>query len=88
MGWVSDVTYLWTREGWLYLSATLDLYSPRVVSGSMIDRLDADLVMRSTQSTIASLSGDPFIIRIKAKNSICKKLCRPIGGVKFESKLY
>lgn len=50
--WVSDVTYLWTREGWLYLSATLDLYSRRVVGWSMSDRLDTDLVVRSMQSAI------------------------------------
>jgi putative transposase len=25
--WVSDITYLWTNEGWLYLSVVLDLYS-------------------------------------------------------------
>jgi transposase InsO family protein len=29
--WVTDVTYVWTHEGWLYLAAILDLYSRRVV---------------------------------------------------------
>ena len=30
-GWVTDITYLWTLEGWLYLSVILDLFSRRVV---------------------------------------------------------
>ena len=29
--WVTDVTYVWTQEGWLYLAAILDLFSRRVV---------------------------------------------------------
>ena len=30
-GWVADITYLWTLEGWLYLAVILDLFSRRVV---------------------------------------------------------
>lgn len=37
--WVSDVTFVWTTEGWLYLAIVLDLYSRRVVGWSMSDRL-------------------------------------------------
>ena len=33
--WVTDITYLWTHEGWLYLVVILDLFSRRVVGGSM-----------------------------------------------------
>jgi len=29
--WVSDITYVWTDEGWLYLAVVMDLYSRRVV---------------------------------------------------------
>jgi transposase InsO family protein len=47
--WVSDVTYLWTREGWLYLAVTLDLCSRRVVGWSMSERLDAQLVVRALE---------------------------------------
>ena len=39
--WVTDVTYIWTREGWLYLAAILDLFSRRVVgwaAGASNDR--------------------------------------------------
>lgn len=43
--WASDVTYLWTHEGWLYLAITLDLYSRRVVGWSMSERLTSELVL-------------------------------------------
>ena len=38
--WVTDITYIWTREGWLYLAAILDLFSRRVVGWSMDSHLD------------------------------------------------
>ena len=42
--WVSDITYLWTDEGWLYLAAVLDLYTRKVVGWSMSKTMTADLV--------------------------------------------
>jgi putative transposase len=29
--WIADFTYIWTAEGWLYVSAVIDLFSRRVV---------------------------------------------------------
>jgi putative transposase len=42
--WTSDITYIATREGWLYLAVMLDMYSRRVVGWSMQERLVDDLV--------------------------------------------
>jgi putative transposase len=42
--WVSDITYLWTEEGWLYLAVVLDLYSRLVVGWAMSERMTASLV--------------------------------------------
>jgi transposase InsO family protein len=39
-GWVTDLTYLWTLEGWLYLAVVLDLYSRRVVGWALSERLE------------------------------------------------
>lgn len=41
--YVGDITYLWTEEGWLYLSVVIDLYSRRVVVWSMSERMKAEL---------------------------------------------
>jgi transposase InsO family protein len=45
--WVSDITYIPTTEGWLYLAVVLDLCSRRVVGWSMSSRLSAELVLRA-----------------------------------------
>jgi putative transposase len=42
--YVSDITYIWTQEGWLYLAVFIDLYSRRVVGWSMGSRMKAQLV--------------------------------------------
>lgn len=43
--WVADITYIETREGWLYLAAILDLYSRRIVGWAMSPRIDTALVL-------------------------------------------
>jgi putative transposase len=43
--WVADITYIPTREGWLYLAAVEDLYSRRVVGWAMAERLESRLVV-------------------------------------------
>ena len=43
--WVGDVTYIPTRQGWLYLAVLLDLYSRRVVGWAMSDTIDTRLVL-------------------------------------------
>jgi transposase InsO family protein len=45
--WVADITYIETREGWLYLAALLDLYSRRIVGWAMSERLDTALVLKA-----------------------------------------
>jgi transposase InsO family protein len=45
--WVADITYIPTRQGWLYLAAVEDLYSRRVVAWSMAEHLESRLVVDS-----------------------------------------
>ena len=42
--WTSDITYLWTNEGWLYLAIVLDLFNREVVGWSLKPRMTADIV--------------------------------------------
>lgn len=44
VAWVSDITFLWTQEGWLYIAAVLDLYSRRVVGWSIADHMRTELI--------------------------------------------
>ena len=45
--WVADITYIQTREGWLYLAAILDLYSRKIVGWAMSERIDTSLVLKA-----------------------------------------
>ena len=42
--WVSDITYIWTREGWLYLAVVMDLYSRAIIGLSINKRMTQQLV--------------------------------------------
>lgn len=55
--WVSDITYIPTREGWLYLAITLDLYHRKVVGWSMDRRMTQQLVIDAL--TMALKNGKP-----------------------------
>ena len=50
--YVSDITYIWTQEGWLYLAVVVDLYSRKVVGWSMSPRMKAKLVCDALQMAI------------------------------------
>lgn len=43
--WAADITYIWTREGWLYLAVVMDLFSRRIIGWSMQPRLHKELVL-------------------------------------------
>ena len=43
--WVTDITYIRTHEGWLYLAVVIDLYSRKVIGWSMKSRMQTTLVL-------------------------------------------
>ncbi len=51
--WVGDITYIPTREGWLYLAAVEDLYSRKVVGWSMADHMESRLVVDALEMAVA-----------------------------------
>ena len=44
---VSDITYLWTDEGWLYIAGVMDLYGQKIVGLSMSERMTKELVINA-----------------------------------------
>ena len=50
--WVSDISYVWTMEGWLYLAVIIDLYSRQVVGWAMSDRLKTGFVIEALRQAI------------------------------------
>jgi len=50
--WVSDITYIWTNEGWLYLARVKDLYTKELDGYAINKRMTADLVCRALNIAI------------------------------------
>jgi putative transposase len=52
--WVADITYVWTREGWVYLAAVMDLFSRRIVGWSLNPTMETSLVKEALQRALVS----------------------------------
>lgn len=59
--WASDITYVPTRRGWLYLAVVLDLYSRRVVGWSMSTRITRELAVSALRMAL-SRRGQPRVL--------------------------
>lgn len=57
-----DITYLWTKEGWLYLSVVMDVYSRKIVGWSIDSGLSAELVIRALTMALVHRNPERGII--------------------------
>jgi putative transposase len=60
--WVGDITFVPTREGWLYLAVLLDLYSRQVVGWAMGERINQPLATQALAMAIAQRQPQPGLI--------------------------
>ncbi len=67
--WASDVTYVWTREGWLYLAVVLDLFSRRVIGWHLTPRLTRPLVLTALQRALKERQPDPGFVHHSDRGS-------------------
>jgi putative transposase len=51
--WVTDITFLWTAQGWLYLAVILDLFSRRVVGWATSQNVDRHLALAALDTALA-----------------------------------
>lgn len=79
--WVSDITYIETQEGWLYLAVFLDLFSRMIVGWAMSERIDAELVV-SAYSMGTSRRGEegPQIVHSDRGSQYASELFRTVIG--------
>ena len=54
--YMSDITYIWTQESWLYLAVVIDLFSRKVVGWSMNTRMKATLVCDALRMTVCNVN--------------------------------
>ncbi len=69
VAWVTDITYVWTDEGWLYLAAILDLFSRRVVGLAMSERIDRALVIEALRVAIGRRMPDAGLVHHSDRGS-------------------
>jgi transposase InsO family protein len=67
--WVSDLTYVATREGWLYLVCVLDLFSRKVVGWSMSARMTSALVVSALQMALGRRGGGEGLLHHSDRGS-------------------
>ncbi len=60
--WVSDITYIWSRTGWLYLAVVIDLYSRRVVGWSLNKDLGHEGALSALESALHARQPSPGLI--------------------------
>ncbi len=60
--WTSDITYIWTKQGWLYLAVIMDVYSRKIVGWSLCSSLSAELVIKALMMAILHRNPEQGII--------------------------
>jgi putative transposase len=66
VAWCQDITYIPTREGWLYLASVLDLGSRRLLGYSMADHMRTELVLDALGMAVAARDGDHSVAGVIA----------------------
>ena len=73
----SDITYIPTQEGWLFMAATVDGYSRKCAGGSAADNMEAPLVLRAAQRAL-----------VDAKAATSAKIHHSDRGSQYASELF
>ncbi len=67
--WGSDITYVWTMQGWLYLAVIIDFYSRRVIGWCIDDRMTKALATRALTMAINLRQPPPGLIHHSDRGS-------------------
>lgn len=84
--WGTDITYLWTQQGWIYLAVVIDLYSRRVVGWCMDRRMNKALVIRALMMAVNLRKPSPGLIHHSDRGSqyasqVYQKLLQQFGMI-------
>ncbi|CAM2164078.1 transposase [Burkholderia latens] len=60
--WVTDITYIRTYEGWLYLVAVMDLYSRQIVGWATRSTMTGDLVLQALLAAVWKRKPGPGVM--------------------------
>ena len=60
--WVTDITYIWVQDRWLYLATVMDLYSSRIVGWALDEQMTEELARSALESALANRQVEPGVI--------------------------
>jgi len=67
--WVSDITYVWTHEGYLYLAVIIDLFSRMVIGWAMEEHMRTELVLKALDMALTRRIPSPSLIHHSDRGS-------------------
>ena len=68
---MSDITYVSTLEGWLYLAVILDIFSRKVVGWKLGETLEAELVVVALKNALMRRQPDPgFLLPLRSRQPV------------------
>ncbi len=67
--WTTDITYVWTLEGWLYVAIVIDLFSRQVVGWAMADHMRTSLCVSALQMAFWRRKPEPGLLHHSDRGS-------------------
>ncbi len=67
--WTTDITYVWTLEGWLYVAVVVDLFSRQVVGWSIADHMRTSMCVGALQMAFWRRKPDPGLLHHSDRGS-------------------
>lgn len=90
--WCSDITYIWTYEGFVYLTSIMDLFSRKIISWVLSDTLEAKWVIEAVEKAKAARGADiPRILHTdRGVQYVCKNYMEATEGMQrsYSKKAY
>ena len=84
---VSDITYIWTNEGWLYLAGVKDLYTKELVGYAINKRMTADLVCKALNMAIKNKRpSQGLIVQIEAVSTVAMPTTRLSNSISLQAR--
>jgi transposase InsO family protein len=83
--WLADLSYIWTREGWLYLAVVLDLFSRQVVGWAMDEQMPQELTPGHGAPAAPAAAWPDAPLR--SRQSICRR-CLPETARRARHRLF
>lgn len=90
--WCSDITYIWTYEGFVYLASIMDLYSRKIISWVLSDTLEAKYVVKAVEKAKRRRNVEkPLILHTdRGIQYVCREYVEATAGMKrsYSKKAY